>query len=180
MQIQTGPVCFWLLVCIHKLCPSSSLRVLPPERTTAFLPPLITCPQTPSSTLTPHPTSCHFTYITVDQTHISLMEPVPSCPQKGWRESGCTHAETSHVPFRSTEAQEVQIKGQFGISIWILCRKTTTCAHTHACTHADKHSYLSLSQKHSVANNTQTTRLYPLTKPSIPTPATMFSVIQLL
>lgn len=86
MQIQTGPVCFWLLVCIHTLCPSSSPRVVPPERTAAFLPPLITCPQTPSSTLTPHPTSCHFTYITVDQTHISLMETVPSCPRKGRRE----------------------------------------------------------------------------------------------
>ncbi|KAI9529933.1 hypothetical protein NQZ68_008172 [Dissostichus eleginoides] len=31
------------------------------------------------------PTSCHFTYITMDQIHISLMETVPSCPQKGWR-----------------------------------------------------------------------------------------------
>lgn len=46
------------------------------------------------------------------------------------RESRCTHAETSHVPFRSTEAQEVQIKGQFGISIWILCKKNTTQTHT--------------------------------------------------
>lgn len=55
MQIQTGPVCYWLLVCIHILCSSSSLRVLPPEHTTAFLPSLIACPQTPSTALTPHP-----------------------------------------------------------------------------------------------------------------------------
>lgn len=82
---------FWLLVCIHKLLFLLSDST-PPEHTTAFLYPLITCPQTPSSTLTPHPTSCHFTYITMDQTHISLMEPVPSRPQKGWGESGCTHA----------------------------------------------------------------------------------------
>lgn len=62
MQIQTGPVCYWLLVCIHILCSSSSLRVLPPQRTTAFLPSLIYCPQTPSSTLTPtslHPATSH-------------------------------------------------------------------------------------------------------------------------
>lgn len=55
MQIQTGPVCYWLLVCIHILCSSSSLRVLLPEHTTAFLPSLIACPQTPSTALTPHP-----------------------------------------------------------------------------------------------------------------------------
>ncbi len=137
MQIQTGPVCFWLSVCIHKVCPSSSLRVLPLEPTIAFLSPLITCPQTPSSTLTPHPTSCYFTYITMDQTNISLMEPVPSCPQKGWRESTRTHAETSHVPFRSTEAQEVQIKGQFGISVW---KRHMTHTQTH--TTRDKHLFI--------------------------------------
>ena len=42
-------------------------------------------------------------------------------------ERGRTHAEDPCVPFRSTEAQEVQIKGHFGISIWVLWKQK----HTH-------------------------------------------------
>jgi len=124
MPIQTGPMCCWMLVCIH-----SPSVLLPPEHIPTLVPPLITCPQTPSFTLTPHPTSCHFTYITMDQTHISRMQQFPHVLRRLERESGHTHADASHVSFRSTEAQKVQIKGQFGISIWIFCKQP----HTQKC-----------------------------------------------
>lgn len=89
----------------------------------------------------------------MDQTHISLMETVPSCPQKGQRESGHTHAEITYVAFRSTEAQEVQIKGQFGISIQILCKQAQ---HTHMHAHTHLSPSLVNSLKHSVAYNAET------------------------
>lgn len=52
----------------------------------------------------------HFTYITMDQARISLMEPVPSCPQTSGGERSCTPVEITPVSSRSTGAQEVQIK----------------------------------------------------------------------
>lgn len=38
-------------------------------------------------------------------------------------ESPCTHAVTSYVPLRSTEEQDVQIKGWLGIRILILYKQ---------------------------------------------------------
>lgn len=99
MQIQTGPVCIRFVVCIHKLNTSSPPKVLPRECKTAFH-----CYHwftDPQFHIDPHPWSHHFTYITMDQTHISFMEAVPSCPQTGWRASSFRHAETTHVPLPS-------------------------------------------------------------------------------
>lgn len=73
-------------------------------------PHLITGPHAQLHIDLPHPRPYHFTYITMDQARISLMEPVPSCPQTGGGEGCCTPAEITPVSSRSTGAQEVQIK----------------------------------------------------------------------
>lgn len=105
------------------------MRVLLPEHTTALLPLLITCPQTPGSTLTPHSTSCHVTYITMDQTCISLMENSPLVSSERLeRERGRLYSCWDHLCFiqiyRSTGSTD---QG----SIWILCKQSKhTCTQT--------------------------------------------------
>lgn len=115
MQIQMGPMCFKSVVCIHKPSTSSSLIVptLECETVSPPTPHLITGPHARLHSDLPHPRSYHFTYITVDQACISLMEPVPSCPQTGGGEWSCTTAEITPVSSKSAGAQEVQIKDSF-------------------------------------------------------------------
>lgn len=115
MQILTGPMGFQSVVCIHKPSTSSSLIVPTLECETVFppTPHLITGPHAQLHIDLPHLRPYHFTYITMDQARISLMEPVPSCPQTAEGERRCTPAEITPVSSRSTGAQEVQIKDSF-------------------------------------------------------------------